>query len=76
MKQSDATIHCPNCGTPILLNHCSKDWCPNCGQRFCCTDNACLDKIDDDLWAAHQELLLRQAHSIFEEQDKDERRRL
>jgi hypothetical protein len=45
----------------IVMNLCSKDWCPNCGQRFCCADNACLERVSADLWEAHQELLILQA---------------
>lgn len=57
-------VPCPNCGSMIVMNLCSKDWCPNCGQRFCCSDNACLEWITADLWEAHQELLIQQASSV------------
>ncbi len=56
-------VPCPNCGTTILLSLCNKEWCPTCGYRFCCSDNACLKQISDDLWQAHQEILLTHYHA-------------
>lgn len=57
-----ATVPCPNCGTAVIFDLCSKDFCPTCGQRFCCADQACLDRIDRDLWEEHQTVLLAQLH--------------
>lgn len=57
-KPTRDPVPCPNCGTLIVLDLCSKDWCPRCGQRFCCSDNACLETIAADLWEAHQVVLL------------------
>jgi hypothetical protein len=57
-------VPCPNCGTLIVLDLCSKDWCPRCGQRFCCADNACLDRLSDDLWEAHQAVLIEKLKHV------------